>query len=244
MRARWGLVALLCAGAVCAARKDQSTSHAPSPVVHGATSTQPGHHAHDDIPIASTASSLTAGSVISPQATDIPMVSADQRPYVLNDTVLVRSDLNLSDTSGLHFEFTHSLETPVHVSLSLCGGPSIPAYNTSNTTLLAQLGMNAAQARQATLVSMLVAHRTAQSSPGPHSNLPAAKTAYAQGGWAEIAVPKGKSDGLWISVYPPLDTRGLSGAFRTEIVASTRGTSADLRRQHGAHGDRARRVPR
>ncbi|WFD46418.1 stretch-activated cation channel mid1 [Malassezia furfur] len=134
---------------------------------------------------------------------------------------MVRSDLPINATNGLFFKFNTTINTPIFVSLSLCDGPRIPPYNTSNSTLLDNLKMDEDEARQATLVSLFVSDKWSIPRPNADSGLSSSLIDYAQGGWAEVKLPKGSKDGIWIGVFPPTDPRGLDGVYRIQLSAST-----------------------
>ncbi|WFD07850.1 stretch-activated cation channel mid1 [Malassezia vespertilionis] len=185
------------------------------------------------LPMLTTDSRVNASTGLIPQPSSIPVEPADEAPYALHDSVMVRSDLSMSDTDGLHYTFAPPPNVPVYITLSLCAGPSIPPYNTSDDNLMDQLGMSADEARQATLVSLYVSDSSNQKKPGPDQGVDKKFVGYAQGGWSEIPVPKGTKDGLWIGVFPPKDPRGLNGTYRIQLAAST---VAQLERVAGEAG--------
>ncbi|WFD29524.1 stretch-activated cation channel mid1 [Malassezia sp. CBS 17886] len=175
------------------------------------------------LPTMTTASFVNASTGLSPRPTAQPVIAPSDAPYALHDSVLVRSDLQLANTDGLFFTFNASENVPIYVSLSLCSGPTIAPYNTSNTTLLSELHMNADTARTATLVSMYVSDNAREQRPSARSDLDADHIGFAQGGWTQVALPKGvRSGGVWIGLFPPTDARGRTGAFRVQIAASTK----------------------
>lgn len=174
------------------------------------------------LPTLSTASFVNASTGLAPQPTNVPVVKANTKaPYTLEDSVMVRSDLPINATNGLFFKFNTTINTPIFVSLSLCDGPRIPPYDTSNSTLLNELNMNEDEARQATLVSLFVSDKWSIPRPNADSGLSSSLVDYAQGGWAEVQLPKGSKDGIWIGVFPPTDPRGLDGVYRIQLSAST-----------------------
>ncbi|WFD41981.1 stretch-activated cation channel mid1 [Malassezia psittaci] len=210
----------------CDAAKSTSSSsnqrHASSSKSESPTNTQSSNKIKTQLPTLSTASFVSASTGIASETSGVPVVNAESTPYVLQDSVMVRTDLGMNQTNGLFFMFNTTADTPIYVSLSLCDGPRIPAYNTSNSTLLSELGLNANQARQVTLVSMFVSPKWSIPRPGPDSGLSSSYLGYAQGGWAQVHLPKGSTDGIWIGIYPPLDPRGLDGIYRVQLSASTK----------------------
>lgn len=215
------LYLVLCWNMAWAAKSSSSHSSGNSNSSSGLrTSTQKG--VHTQIPTQSTASFVSASTGLAPLPTDVPVVVADPKPYKLNDSMIVRSDLNMNASDGLFYTFNTTANTPIYISLSVCSGPSIPAYNTSNSTLLNHLGRNAAEARQSTLVSMYVSDKWNVPRPGPDSGISSSMTGFAQGGWTDVQLKKGSKDGVWIGVYPPADPRGIDGTYRIQLSASTK----------------------
>lgn len=146
----------------------------------------------------------------------------------------VRSDLPLNASDGIFYSFNTTRHKPIYLTMSLCHGPSIPAYNASNSTLLNELDMNSEEARTATLVAMYVSTNPEMQRPGPDSDLPQSQIAHAQGGWTSITLPEGTEHGIWIGVWPPVRARGSRGTFRLQLAASTKRKLEDLETNQGA----------
>lgn len=225
------LLCPLCDAAKSASSSTSSRQNAPSGKSSSNTTTSPPSRTNSSakiktqIPTMSTAH-LNASTGLAPQPTGVPVVNADKTPYALNDSILVRSDLNLNDKGGLFFTFNTTVNIPIFISLSLCDGPRIPPYNTSDSDVLDELDMNEAEARHSTLVSMHVSDKGSIPRPGPNSNIPSEYRGYAQGGWTEVVLEKGSKNGVWIGVYPPYDARGMAGSYRIQLAASTKGAYA------------------
>lgn len=201
--------------------------HVNTSVTAAPSSQQSSGKVKTQLPTLSTNSHVNASTGLAPQATDVPVVKASNAPYVLHDSLMVRSDLPIKSGSGLFFTFNTTANKPIYISLSLCDGPRIPAYNTSNSTLLDDLHMNENEARQATLVSMYVSDKWSIPRPGPESDLSQSMIGFAQGGWTEVMLAKGSKNGVWIGVYPPRDARGMDGTYRFQLSASTNCASLD-----------------
>lgn len=156
----------------------------------------------------------------------------------LNDSIIARSRIDLNATQGAFFNFTvpssafseDVKKVSVWTSLSLCSGPAIPPYNTSNSTLLDALDKSATDARRSTLASLYVSDNDLYQYPGPAnaSVLNSRHIGYALGGSTFVQVDveqqsDNSSETIWIGVWPPEDDRGLpSGTYQFQIVASTR----------------------
>ncbi|WFD35509.1 stretch-activated cation channel mid1 [Malassezia cuniculi] len=182
---------------------------------------------------ASIASATTTSTVIPTATSSAARVSATAAPVALNDSMPVRTQLNVTGARGAFFTFNTTADVPIYISMSLCSGPEIPAYNTSNSTLLDELGLNALQARRATLVGMFVSEKSSIVRPGPWSNLPSKQIAYAQGGWASIVLEKGSKNGIWIGIWPPIDAREAFGMFSVQIAASTKAQMEQVATRQG-----------
>lgn len=184
----------------------------------------------------STASIQTASrtSTVSPtQSTTAVRVSATARPVALNDSVAVRTNIDLAQKKGAFFTFNATRDTPITLSLSLCIGPDIPPYNTSNKTLMDELDMKPQEARKATLVGLYLSDEASEPEPGPNSDLPDSHVAHAQGGWASIHLKDGAKNGIWIGVWPPADIRGVTGLFTVQVIASTKANMEQVSRVPG-----------
>lgn len=197
----------------------QSPSPAPPSSTLGSTSLAPS----------------TTRSAIPGRATSILNTT---NAVALNDSIIARSRLDLNATEGVFFNFTleptafseDAKTVSVWTSLSLCSGPAIPPYNTSNTTLLESIEQSAADARRSTLASLYISDDDAFQRPGPAnaSSLDSRNIGYALGGWASLEVDvtqrsDNSSETLWIGVWPPADSRNVTpGTYQFQIVASTR----------------------
>ncbi|TKY85963.1 hypothetical protein EX895_004788 [Sporisorium graminicola] len=192
----------------------------------------PSQSASASIPLAPS----STRSAIPGRATSI--YNATANAVALNDSIIARSRVNLNATQGAFFNFTippsafteDAKTVKVWTSVSLCSGPAIPPYNTSNTTVLEQLDMSATDARRSTLASLYISDNDLFQQPGPAnaSVLNSKHIGYALGGSTSVEVDvQQQSDNssrtLWIGVWPPADSRNVTpGTYQFQIVASTR----------------------
>lgn len=196
-------------------------------------------------PSAAPTSSASSSTQVPPSSTRsaIPgrataILNATTDPIPLNDSVIARSRIDLNATHGAFFNFTipstafseDNKTATVWTSVSLCSGPAIPPYNTSNATLLESLGKSSTDARRSTLASLYISDNDLFQQPGPAnaSSLNSKHIGYAQGGWTSVEVDvrqqsDNSSETLWIGVWPPADSRNVTpGTYQFQIVASTR----------------------
>ncbi|SJX66232.1 related to Calcium influx promoting protein ehs1 [Sporisorium reilianum f. sp. reilianum] len=175
-------------------------------------------------------------SAIPGRATTI--YNATANTVALNDSIIARSRINLNATQGAFFNFTippsafseDTNSVKVWTSISLCSGPAIPPYNTSNATVLEQLDMSATDARRSTLASLYISDNDLFQQPGPAnaSVLNSKHIGFALGGSTSVEVDvqqqsDNSSQTLWIGVWPPADSRNVTpGTYQFQIVASTR----------------------
>ena len=174
-------------------------------------------------------------SAIPGRATSI--YNATTNAVALNDSIVARSRIALNATEGAFFNFTlppsafsDGTDTvTVWTSISLCSGPAIPPYNTSNATVLELLDKSATEARRSTLASLYISDNPAFQTPGPAnaSVLNTKHIGYALGGWTSIEVDvqqpsDNSSTTLWMGVWPPADSRNVTpGVYQFQIVASS-----------------------
>lgn len=192
-------------------------------------------------PASSTSSSIplapsSTRSAIPGRATTI--YNATANTVALNDSIIARSRIDLNATQGAFFNFTIPAAAftnevkvvTVWTSISLCSGPAIPPYNTSNATLLESLGLSATEARKSTLASLYVSDSELFQQPGPANGsvLNSKHIGHALGGSTSVQVDvEQQSDNssatLWIGVWPPSDSRNVTpGTYQFQIVTSTR----------------------
>ncbi|WFD25369.1 stretch-activated cation channel mid1 [Malassezia nana] len=216
--------ALLCAAADSSASTRSSSASGTSEL--SAMPSRTNYH----LPTLSTASYVSANTGLAPQATGSAVAATDAKPFALNDSVTVRSLLSFgsNESEPLFFTFNTTAGQPVWVSLSLCNGPGIPAYNTSNSTLLDEKDKNSKDLRESTLVGLFVSDDASEPRPGPDSGLRASQVGYAQGGWTQVALDKGSQHGVWIGVWPPSDPRDVQGQYEVQLTASTTGSLEDV----------------
>ncbi|WFD18211.1 stretch-activated cation channel mid1 [Malassezia caprae] len=218
-----------CAALLCAAASSSSRTSSSISVTSATTKAGPSRP-NFSLPTMSTASGVNAHTGIAPQYTGRPVPATDAQPYVLNDSVTVRSYLQVGPGAPepLFYTFNTSAGRPVWVSMSLCCGPGIPAYNTSNSTLLDEMDVSAKDLREKTLVGLFVSDSAEEPRPGPDSKLHSDHIGYAQGGWTQVSLPKGVDHGVWIGIWPPNDPRGQQGRYEVQLTASTLGSIEDV----------------
>ena len=176
------------------------------------------------LPKHSTNSNISASTGLASPAPVSSTIPKPDHPYLLQDATPIRSEVKLDATDGVFFQFMAKPETKLWLSLSLCSGPGIEAYNTSDSDLLKQLDMSPSEAREATLVAMYVATDGRTKNPGPDSGIDSSHTGHALGGWCEVVVESGSSDTTFIGIWPPKDTRGQTGTYTMQLIASTVGS--------------------
>lgn len=174
----------------------------------------------------------TTSTVLPTQTAAAPQVTATASAVPLRDSVPVRTELDARSDVGAFFTFNATEKDTIYISMSLCRGPEIPAYNTSNSTLLDELDLNAEQAQRVTLVGLFVSDKPSIPNPGPKSKLSSKQVQYAQGGWAKLKVENAKQ-GLWIGVWPPVDARNATGTFNAQISASTKAQMEEVNASTG-----------
>ncbi|SHO76181.1 Similar to S.cerevisiae protein MID1 (N-glycosylated integral membrane protein of the ER and plasma membrane) [Malassezia sympodialis ATCC 42132] len=234
----WLRVAVLgaCAAMLCAAAASSSSSTQTSSLV---TTNAGPSRTNFHLPTHSTASGVSANTGIAPPLTGSAVPATDGQPYMLKDSVTVRSYLQVGPgaPAPLYYTFARGAGQPVWVSMSLCNGPGIPAYNTSNATLLDDMDTSAKDLRESTLVGLFVSDRADAQRPGPRSGLSADHVGYAQGGWTQVALQKGAAQDVWIGIWPPRDPRGAQGRYEVQLTASTVGSLQDVAAVPGLYFD-------
>ena len=189
-------------------------------------------HAQDTGTSLATSSSATT----TPTASRSPVVDATSTPVTLVESVPVRATLDIGSAAPAQFRLTLPFKepsSPLYVSASLCSGPAIPAYNTSDSALLKSLGLGAYEASMATLARMYVSTDTGNQVPGPDSKDGSPDEQYLLGGFARNENTDSDPDGAWITIWPPEDTRGVTGSWILSLTASTEGAPATLHGQAG-----------
>lgn len=192
---------------------------------------------HTQLPTAASVPKVSASTNLPSKTRSMPLVEPSGAPIALNDSQLISTDLDAAAKQGTFFTFKAAEHVPMYISMSLCSGPEIPAYNTSNQTLLDQLDMKAEEARTATLVSLYVSDSAKKREPGPRSSLSSDHLGHAQGGWTQVTLPKGSKDGIWIGIWPPQDPRGRSGKYRVQLGVSTKARLEYVANQEGLRFD-------
>ncbi|PWN48157.1 hypothetical protein IE53DRAFT_334217 [Violaceomyces palustris] len=172
--------------------------------------------------LSSATESTSSGSIVPTTTSTSEVADATSTTAVLQDSVVTRVNLDATSNVGAFFRMEANTSDPIYVSMSICTGPEIPAYNSSNATLVKQLGLSATQVRRSTLLGLYVSDQPEVPEPGADSGLKSNRFSFAQGGWASVELEKGSDQGIWIGVWPPVDTRNVTGTFELRIVASTK----------------------
>lgn len=145
-------------------------------------------------------------------------------PVSLVESQVVMTTLALNSTSPARFQLAAPFKNatqPLYVAASLCSGPGIPPYDIDNSTVLKELGLTYFEAMQATVPIMYVSTDSANQSPGPENPAGSPDIAYFLGGLATDVNYDRQPDGAWISIYPPLDRRGVIGEWTLVVTASS-----------------------
>lgn len=159
------------------------------------------------------------------QGTTSTSSSSSARPTSVSPAIVplggsISAALPVNADRGFIFELAPS-ELPLTLSLSLCAGPAIASYNTSNTTLLrTELGLSATAARRSTLPRIFISLDPGNKAPAPGQG---AAEGWVEGGVGVVQLLAGDaSDGAWISLWPPADTRDVtSGTWSVEASAAS-----------------------
>lgn len=219
---------LVCLGILCAISSITGI-HAASSDTKAASSSlsslaSPNSSSSFALPKHSTNSMISASTGISRPTSVVNKNPKPGHAIALNDSQIVRSNLMINASDGLFYTFNTTKDKSVWISLSLCQGPGIPAYNTSDQDLLDRLDKSADEAQHMTLVSMYVSRDKSNPRPGPKTSSSSKYVVYAQGGWTQISLSKGSDQGVYIGVWPPEDPRNVSGEYVIQMTASTKGS--------------------
>lgn len=177
----------------------------------------------------STASSTVSGAVV-----------ATQSPVTLVESAVVSAQISVNSSVPAQFflaaPFKNSTGT-LYVTATLCNGPGVPSYDVDNSTLLQELGMGWWAARTSTLPRLYLSTDAANKVPGPGATQGDPDLEYFFGGQATIADTTKQRDGAWITVWPPMNTRNVTGEWDFLVAASSEGAPLLLEDRQGLHFD-------
>ncbi|MCO5598692.1 hypothetical protein L7F22_052790 [Adiantum nelumboides] len=164
------------------------------------------------------------------------IVISTETPVSLVESQVVMTMLSLNSTSPARFQLAAPFKNatqPLYIAASLCSGPGIPPYDIDNSTVLKELGLDYFEAMQSTVPIMYVSTDTANQSPGPGNKLGSPDIAYFLGGLATDVNYDKQPDGAWISIYPPADTRNVTGEWTLVVTASSEVQPLKLQQTQG-----------
>lgn len=192
-------------------------------------------------------SSGTTSTALPDSTSTASLVLASSTPYVLNDSVSVRSTISISNDSdaAAFFQLPLSEEAkqqPIHVAVSLCSGPNDGvrpdiSRNASSSTRRSLL--------ESSLARVYVSLVNSTSKPGPppvgqgddDDTVPTpGALAYAWGGFAQLSLNTGGTDNpesVWVGVWPPRFNWGVTGDFTVQIVVSAGVPTLNLENRYG-----------
>lgn len=193
-----------------------SPTGAPATPPNNAASPASSTQANGGSPLASGSSSTSLPT----STADATLVSASGTPYVLNNSISVRSTIKITnDTAAAPAFFQLPLlsdevkQLPIYVAVSLCSGP--------NEGVVPNISANASSSTRKTLLESSLARvyvslANSISMPGPpplDSGLddddtvgPTGALAYAWGGFAQLTLNRQGTDNpeaVWVGVWPP-----------------------------------------
>lgn len=190
------------------------------------------------LPKQSTNSEVSASTGLLPQVSVAPIIPKPNDPLLIFDGIPVRSELDLDAQNGIFFRFNSRRNKKQWISLSLCNGPGIEAYNTSDENLLNHLDMKAHEVSTLTLVSMYVSTGSSIKTPGPSTKLADSNKKFAQGGWAQVVLGESDRDDMtYIGIWPPQHTRRHKGKYVIQLIASTEGSLENVASHPGLFFD-------
>jgi calcium channel MID1 len=162
--------------------------------------------------------------------------AATSTPVTLVESVPVQATLNVNSTTPAQFFLAAPFKNdsnPLYISASLCSGPAIPPFNTTDPDVLEALELSSYDASLTTLVRMYVSTDQANKMPGPNDLNAKPDVQYLLGGYAQDENIDQEPDGAWITIWPPAETRSVSGTWNLTLTASTEGAPLSLQSQSG-----------
>lgn len=164
------------------------------------------------------------------------IVVSTETPVSLVESQVVTTVLSLNSDSPARFELSAPFKNasqPLYIAASLCSGPGIPPYDIDNSTVLKELGMDYFEAMQSTVPTMYISTNAVNKSPGPNNKEGSPDIAYFLGGLASDVTYDRDPDGAWISIYPPADTRNVTGEWTLVVTASSETQPLKLQETQG-----------
>lgn len=172
----------------------------------------------------------------SSSSTSSILPAATLKPVTLTESVPIQATLNVNSSTPAQFFLAAPFKNTTNslfVSASLCSGPSIPPYNISDPDVLSDLQMTYYEASLATLVRMYVSTDPSNTIPGPNDMLGKPDYQYLLGGFVQDENTVKDPPGAWITIWPPADTRNVTGTWNLTLTASTEGSPMSLQNQAG-----------
>jgi calcium channel MID1 len=180
--------------------------------------------------------SQSSTSIKPSSSTSTTLPAATLKPVNLVESVPVHVTLDVNSSVPAQFFLAAPFKnttSSLFVSASLCSGPSIPPYNISDPDVLSDLQLSYYQASLATLVRMYVSTDPSNTIPGANDLLGKPDDQYLLGGFAQDENTVKDPPGAWITIWPPADTRNVTGTWNFTLTASTEGSPMSLQNQAG-----------
>lgn len=182
------------------------------------------------IPTPSAERGTGSATSIAPSTTS-GTLDATLAPVKLVESQVVSASLDVNASKPAQFYLDlpfKNASNPLYITATLCDGPEIPAYDVYNTTLLKHLDRSSIEATVSTLVRIYLSIDQENKSPGPNALQAEPDIEYFTGGLATVEDTYREPDGAWISVWPPEDTRNVTGTWHFILAASTEGPPLSL----------------
>lgn len=162
--------------------------------------------------------------------------AATSTPVILVESVPVQATLDVDSTVPAQFFLAAPFKNTANslfISASLCSGPAIPPFNITDPDVLEALELSSYDASLTTLVRMYVSTDQTNKRPGPNDLSGKPDVQYLLGGFARDENIDREPDGAWITIWPPAETRNVTGTWNFTLTASTEGAPLSLQSQSG-----------
>lgn len=157
-------------------------------------------------------------------ASSTSVAATQTNPYVLTNSVAVRSILNVSSDSAVPALFNLPLSEaqrgePINVAVSLCSGPAngiVPSVEANASS------QGRAALEETSLVRLYVSIDADDPRPGPNSTS-TGDMVYVRGGFAQMRLNEVRSESIqevWVAIWPPEEARGETGFFEIEVLVN------------------------
>lgn len=176
----------------------------------------------------------TSASSSSTTTTTIPAATSTLVNMV--ESMEYQATLDVNSPSPAQFYLAAPFKNssnPLYVSASLCSGPAIPPFNVTDSNVLSELSLSSYEASLVTLPHMYVSTDQANQKPGPNDQTGKPDIQYLLGGFAQDENTDQDPDGAWITIWPPTETRNVTGSWTLSIIASTEGSPLQLENKPG-----------